>query len=167
MKRRRLELDVLRVIACLVVYIYHTVIVASQVVDFSSEGIKSFWINTPAWGGVWIFFFLSALFAGRAFLCSDYEYSLLNILKFYISKFLKIGIPTYFFAFLLIVSYHTSYVEKTDDIIRILTFRFNGTGSVAGIGALWYISSLMQLFFLTPLLCFIISKIYKKNVNGR
>lgn len=166
MKRRRLELDVLRVIACLVVYIYHTVIVASQVVDFSSEGIKSFWINTPAWGGVWIFFFLSALFAGRAFLCSDYEYSLLNILKFYISKFLKIGIPTYFFAFLLIVSYHTSYVEKTDDIIRILTFRFNGTGSVAGIGALWYISSLMQLFFLTPLLCFIISKIYKKNKSN-
>lgn len=52
MKKRRLELDVLRVIACLVVYMYHTVIVSWQIVDFSSEGIGSFWIHTPAWGGV-------------------------------------------------------------------------------------------------------------------
>lgn len=166
MKRRNLELDVLRIIACLVVYVYHTVIAAWQIVDFSLEGIESFWIHTPAWGGVWIFFFLSALFAGRVFLNSDYEYSPSNILKFYFSRFLKIGVPTYFFCFLLIISYHTSYLEKTDDIIRILTFRFNGTGSVAGIGALWYISSLMQLIFLTPFLCFVIAKVYKRNKSN-
>lgn len=62
MKKRRLELDVLRVIACLVVYVYHTVIAAWQIVDFSLEGIESFWIHTPAWGGgVDVFLFISTV----------------------------------------------------------------------------------------------------------
>lgn len=113
-------------------------------------------------GGVWMFFLLSGYFSGCDFFANKYQYTIKRVFKFYLLKFVKIAVPSYFFVFLLIITQYSTYWKNTDTMIRILTFRFNGTGGVAGIGALWYVSTLMQLTFITPFLCFIFTKIYEK-----
>lgn len=157
-----MELDVIRIVACLMVFMLHTLICTKQLVDFSKEGMKVWWTYTPAWGGVWIFFFLSAWFSAGVFWKEDYKYTLSNVLRFYGTKIIKIGIPSYFFTFLLIITHYTTYWTNTDIMIRLFTFRFNGIGGVDGIGALWYISTLMQLFLLTPFLMMAIHKLFRR-----
>ncbi len=161
-KSRKMELDVIRIVACLMVFMLHTLICTKQLVDFSKEGMKVWWTYTPAWGGVWIFFFLSAWFSAGVFWKEDYKYTLSNVLRFYGTKIIKIGIPSYFFTFLLIITHYTTYWTNTDIMIRLFTFRFNGIGGVDGIGALWYISTLMQLFLLTPFLMMAIHKLFRR-----
>lgn len=162
MKKRKIELDILRIVACLMVFMLHTTLFSDQLVDFSQVGRKACLLYTPAWGGVWLFFLLSAYFSGAVFFENDDTYTWKNILKFYLSKFIKIGIPTYFYCFLLIVTNYTTYYRNKTIMLQILTFTYNGAEGVDGIGALWFVSTLMQLVLLTPLLCYLLHRLDQK-----
>jgi len=47
-------------------------------------------------------------------------------------------------------------------ILHILTFTYNGAPGVTGIGVTWYISTVMQLYLLSPFLYFLVRKMNSK-----
>lgn len=51
MKSRKIELDIIRIIACAMVFMLHTLGFSKELIDFSKEGLKVCWFYTPAWGG--------------------------------------------------------------------------------------------------------------------
>ena len=86
-----------------------------------------------------------------------------GVLRFFWSRFLKVAPIYYVFCFL--VGYFLSYdfmVAHPRVILHILTFTYNGAPGVTGIGVTWYISTVMQLYLLSPFLYFLVRKMNSK-----
>ena len=50
---------ILRICAALTVFFLHTWIVTNNLAGINNTWDKLFFLKTPAWGGVWIFFVIS------------------------------------------------------------------------------------------------------------
>ena len=151
-------INVLRAIACLIVFIMHTLIF-TQMAGVNLFNYKSpfiFLLKTPAWAGVWIFFILSGYLAGKSFFNNKYEYSPKGFLKYYWKKVIRIVIPVY--AFILVTccfAFPDFLPNNTSVLLRLITFNYNGNPGVDGIGALWYVSCIVQMYVLAPFICLI------------
>ena len=161
-------ISVLRVIAMTLVFLLHAKGVAEEFgFDQSACGKWAFLWQAPAWGGVWIFFLLSGYLIGKGFFSGRYGTDKKGVLQFYYKRWLKIGLPTYVAAALISVFFCTEFVKSQPLVLlRILTFTYNGIPGADGIGALWYISTLMQLYLLSPL-AFALGKAVAKGLSPR
>lgn len=138
----------IRGIAILLVFCLHTVIL----VEPAFEGVKCQKIfYTPAWLAMWIFFFLSGYLLGKGFYNGKYDCSKGGIAKFYSSRLIRI-LPMYFlFLFSLFLFYNpTWFVENPKQILKLITFTYNGTPGIVGTGAVWFVSTIVQLYILAP-----------------
>lgn len=100
--------------------------------------------HTPAWMSMWIFFCLSGYLLGKGFYNNKYKTDKNGILAFYTSRFIRI-VPMYFlFLFILFLFYKPIwFVNHPIDVLQLLTFTYNGHKSITGIGATWFISTIV------------------------
>jgi peptidoglycan/LPS O-acetylase OafA/YrhL len=159
-KRNRVDpINFLRVTAVMMVFLLHVFLGPLR----NQTNPLIFLLNTPAWAGIWIFLFISGYLIGKGFFEQRYELTMKGVLRFFWSRFLKIAPIYYVFCFL--VGYFLSYdftVGNPKVILHILTFTYNGNPGVTGIGATWYISTVMQLYLLSPFLYFLVRKMNNK-----
>lgn len=149
-------INLLRVIACIMVFSLHSTIFAQPDWD---KGAFSFIFYTPAWAGVWIFFIISGYLMGKSFYNGKYNLTKAGIRKFYLSRLIRI-VPLYYFSIFIIIIFNDPSILRIENIkylIPLLTFTYDGALPINPIGAAWYISTLMQLYLITP----IIYKIFK------
>lgn len=110
-----------------------------------------------------ILFIISGFFIGKGFFNGKYEYSISGILKFYIRRLLKVGVPTWIFIFITGTIVEPEFFYQNPNVIsKILTFTYYNIPASNCIGATWYVSTLMQLYLLAPIICWIITMIVKK-----
>lgn len=119
---------------------------------------------TPAWTAMGIFFLLSGYLLGKGFYNNKYQTDLNGILSFWISRLIRI-LPMYLFVlFVVFLFIHPDwfFIEKSKALIPLLTFTYNGTPGIDPIGALWFVSTIFQLYLLAPIgYKFILSKVKK------
>lgn len=156
-------LNLLRVVACLMVFMLHTSIFTELKGPlFTNQFVKL--LRTPAWGGVFIFMITSGYLAGNSFCHKKYIYSLESIYDYYEKKFFRVIVPTFSFIFLCCVLCYPTFVKDNPIFLsKILTFSYNGIPGMNGIGACWYVFTLVPLYLLAPLFCYISEKISNKG----
>lgn len=159
---------VLRVIAMALVFLLHAKgFSEDRGFDQSACGRWAFLWQAPAWGGVWIFFLLSGYLIGKGFFSGRYQTSGNGVLRFYYKRWVKIGIPTYVAAALICIFFCPEFLKSQPLVLlRIVTFTYNGIPGTAGIGALWYISTLMWLYLLSPPV-FLLGKAAAKKFSAK
>lgn len=160
------RVNLIRVFAALMVFLLHSTLFESNISSlYNSNNRWAFIWHPSAWAGVWIFFVTGGYFAGIGFATGKYAYSREGIIKYYKKRLLNVVLPTVcFILFCGIFCYPDFWVENAGQIFwKFFTFQYIGTPGIAGIGATWYISTLMILYLLTPIVGYFIEKI--KNVN--
>jgi len=140
---------------------------ARTVIGQTTPGITFPWfINTPAWGAMWIFFAISGYLLGKGFYAGKYDVSSgSGMIDFYLGRFIRIA-PSYYLLLLIIFLFVNpvwfASISGTD-ILHLLTFTYTGSPGIVGVGATWFISTIMQLYLLSPLVYrFFLSKIPQK-----
>lgn len=127
-----------------------------------------FFMKAPAWGGVWIFFILSGYLCGKGFASDKYSLTPSGILKFYLYKLIKIGIPTWFFIFIFCVIAHPDFIVSNPSVLtRFLTFTYDGIPETGGIGVCWFVSTLMQMYLLAPFFCYFLHTFDAKTNHNK
>lgn len=80
------------------------------------------------------------------------------------NKFVKVIIPTFSFIFLCCVLVYPTFIKNNPIVLlKFLTFSYNGGPGVDGIGACWYVFTLVPLYLLTPLFCFVAEQFGEKK----
>lgn len=155
--------NLLRATALLCVLGTRAIIVIGQ----TTPGITFPWfINTPAWGAMWIFFAISGYLLGKGFYAGKYDVSSLSgMIDFYLGRFIRIA-PSYYLLLLIIFLFVNPVWFATisgTDTLHMLTFTYTGSPGIVGVGATWFISTIMQLYLLAPVVYrFFLSKIPQK-----
>lgn len=163
-------LNVYRTIAVMIVFLLHTFLFSSQL-GFSYS-VKTWFLKTPAWAGVWLFFLLSGYLIGKGFISGRYKeggkYTVKSILRFYMKRLIKVGVPTWTFCFLSVLLLSNGFfIENKMVIFKILTFRYYNNPSSTIIGATWYISSLMSLYLCAPFIALLLEWFVGKLKNWK
>lgn len=156
-------INVLRVIACFMVLFLHAYISTSaagfSLYDYEHTLPWIFLLKTPAWAGVWIFFILSAYLAGRGFFTGRYAYSARGFGKYYLKKVVRIILPVYAFILLVCTFVYPLFLKENPIAIhRLFLFQYMGAPGVDGIGALWYMSTVMPVYLLAPFVCLVLDQ---------
>lgn len=152
MKNKPDIFNILRVIALFSVLGIHSKIVISEV----NPAVNFPWyIYTPAWGAMWMFFTLSGYLLGKGFYNGKYRTETLEGVKqFYISRFIRIALPYYLFLFLIFCFVNPVWFCTIDFkyVLKLLTFTYNGDGNpgIPGVGATWFVSTIFQFYLLAP-----------------
>lgn len=155
------DINYLKIIAAFCVYLCHSLIVTLELAPFNlPEGL--FFFKAPAWGGVWIFFIVSGFLSAEGFCTKKYTINKKGILKFYKNKVLNILLPTIIFISLIYILIEPENLNLIV-IVKYITLTFIGSGGATGIGATWYVFTLMRLYFLTPLFMICINKIEQQT----
>lgn len=154
----------------LLVFFQHALSYSKEDLGFDIDhfGSLGFLWQACAWCGVWIFFILSGYLIGKGFVTKRYSTDKKGIFKFYLARFLKLGIPTYIIAFLVsVIDRQTFFADNPWTLLRFLIFTYNGSVGVSGIGALWYVSTLMQLYVLAPFIYLLAEKLLSRLGKNR
>jgi len=151
--------NILRALAVLCIYIIHSV----MIIKAHYPDVKIPWgLYTPAWGGIWILFALSGYLLGKGFYNNKYKTDFNGIKEFWLNRIIRI-VPMYWFFLLLtflFVNPQWFINENIKVLIPLFTFTYNGIPGIDGVGATWFISTIMQLYLLAPLVYkFIFAKI--------
>ncbi|MCI8791188.1 MAG: acyltransferase [Eubacterium sp.] len=165
-------LNVYRTVSVLIVFMLHAWIF-SMSLGFTYDR-RTWFLKTPAWAGVWLFFLLSGYLMGKGFLTGRYKqdgrYTGKSILQFYIRRIVKVGVPAWMFCILSIILLDPEFFIKNKTVVfTILTFRYVNDPASNIIGATWYVSSLMWLYLCVPFLCMLTEALaerikYRKSV---
>lgn len=154
----------IRGVALLCVIGFHTL----SVIQPTYPDIKAPWIFiTPAWYAMWVFFFLSGYLLGKGFFNGKYE----KISTFYISRAIRI-VPVYLFFLLVLFLFYKPlwFINNLKTLYFLLTFTYNGwlMPSITGVGATWFISTIVQLYAFAPLVYkFGLAKVAKDRERER
>ncbi|MFA7675487.1 MAG: acyltransferase [Endomicrobiia bacterium] len=153
--------NVIRAVAVICVFIMHAVITIKTV----ANSVVPWFLYTPAWGAMWIFYFISGYLIGKGFYKGKYKTDIKGIKNFYISRLIRIVPPYFFFLLICFIFIDPQwFINNTQTVFRLLTFTYNGSTGIVGIGATWFISTIIQLYLLAPLgYRFVITKI--KNIK--
>jgi peptidoglycan/LPS O-acetylase OafA/YrhL len=173
----------LRGLACLVVIIYHGIVIPhlfdsqlSSGTQLSSlrqsiiyKGYDLTWIlfsHGPV--AVWIFFVLSGYLMGKAFYSGRYTANVSGIINFWRNRVLRIFPLYYFVALIILVFVYTDYLKLSNwgYLLRVLSFTYNpyvGGQALQFNIPFWSLSTEVQFYILVPLIyCFLSSRL--KNV---
>lgn len=160
-------INFIRVVATLMVFFLHTSLFTGKYFAgdaMFSEYFWSFIFKTPAWAGCWIFFVLSGYLAGMGFINGKYNISKNSIIQYYTNKIRRIWFPTVCFIFICAVFVYPSFfVDNPRQILAVIFCTYNGIPGVDGLGATWYVFSLMWLYLFTPIIHLVIGK-YKGHI---
>ena len=168
-KNRVNVLAVLRVLAAMLVFILHARPYVEGI-DLVTHPLM-FLTFMPAWGGVWIFILISGYLMGQGFDSGRYQICVDNcvkgkkILDFYYKRFLRIAPLYYLFCIFFELFSGRVIAENPWNLLRILTFTYNGADGTPGISHLWYVSLIMQLYLMAPFIYLLIRKITSFKVN--
>lgn len=153
-------LNFLRVYATLVVFVAHTNIFTNRLVWL---GKQVFFMNAPAWAAMWFFYTLSGYLAGRSFLNQRSDFSLAFVGSYYYKKFLRVWLPTVVFIFISCVLTFPDFLPTNPIVIRNFFLCIYGSTwnnpAVDGVGATWFVFTLMWLYLSAPVWCFLASRI--------
>ncbi len=123
----------------------------------------------PAWIGVWTFFILSGYFIGKGFNSDKYKTNnIRDFVNFYIQRAIRI-LPIYFlivFIDMFFVNTHM-YFNGSETLRRVFTFTLRNPYGNAMIGTLWFISTIVQLYLVTPFVAKFILNPLKKCINDK
>lgn len=152
-------LNIYRTVSVMIVFMLHTSIFSASLGFAYDE--STWFLETPAWAGVWLFLLLSGYLIGKGFLSGRYKedgkYTVKSIFRFYISRIVKVAIPTWTFSFLSIILLEPGFfVANKGVIFQIITFRYYNNPGSSIIGATWYVSTLMWLYLLAPFFCMLV-----------
>ena len=157
-------INFVRVLACMMVYILHASMFTTSRGTPLFTNLYIRLLQTPAWGGVWVFFILGGYLAGKSFADGRYAVNMKSVVKYYSNKFFKVIVPTFCFLFLCCVFVYPSFLKDNPGVLlRFFTFSYNGNPGVAGIGACWYVFTLVPLYILTPFFHIAAEKLSKKT----
>jgi peptidoglycan/LPS O-acetylase OafA/YrhL len=159
---RRRYLDLLRVLAILAVFATHVLLFCPSGVLSSLviEGHNVSWVLIgPAWGGVWVFFVLAGYLAGKGFAGGRYALTLSGCRRFWWNRFLRIGVPYYFAVFVVVILTAPQLLNRSGwrTLAHMVTFTYYDTATAAPLGQTWYVSTLVQLMVLAPLLALLLA----------
>lgn len=107
----------------------------------------------PAWAAMWMLFALSGYLLGRKFYshqCDSWQ----DIGIFWKNRALRI-LPSYYIFLLLVflfVAPAAFLQEKGLFALRLLTCTYNGIPGLEGVGATWFVSVIIQLYLVAPLI---------------
>lgn len=154
----------LRVFALICVLGIHSKIAISSVLPAMSKDSDWMWVvYTPAWIAMGMFFILSGYLLGKGFYNGKYKTDKESILKFYIGRIIRI-VPMYLFFILIafiFINPNAFLIYKWKIVVPLLTFTYDGTNGLAGIGALWFISTIFQLYLIAPIIYKFLIEKYK------
>ena len=158
----------LRVFALFCVLMPHSKMIISGVYSPVISNYDWGWIfHTPAWSAMGMFFLLSGYLIGKGFYNGKYKTDKHGILSFYYTRIIRI-VPMYLLFILfvfLFINPQWFLADGAQALPRLLTFTYNGNIGIAGIGALWFISTIFQLYLLTPFVYkFVLKKFEKYNI---
>lgn len=164
-KHLSLGLNIIRVIACLTVFMLHSTIFEPQIYELMSNP-NLFFLYPSAWAGVWIFFVIGGFLAGYSFSSGKYTYSMNGVLTYYRKRLEKTIVPTVcFILFCYLMVYTVDINEFLTVIIKFITFRYKGIPGSDGISATWYVSTLLFFYIISPAVCYLFEKIRCINEN--
>lgn len=109
---------------------------------------------TLAWTAMGMFFILSGYLLGKGFFDGKYKADIKGMVSFWITRLLRI-LPMYLF-FIIVLAFFAEpevfWKENYKILVPLLTFTLNGVTepSTEYFGATWFISTIMQLYLLTP-----------------
>ena len=157
----------LRAFAFFCVFITHSrIVISANLPAFNNPQAWNWLAYTPAWSAMGMFFLISGYLIGKGFYNEKYECDAKGIISFYITRLIRI-LPMYlFFLFVvfLFINPDWFFINNLTAIIPLFTFTYNGIPGIDGVGALWFVSTILQLYLLTPLVYkFIFSKLGKFN----
>lgn len=157
-------LNLLRFIAFLMVFLLHTK--GFLQVEWNKDYACSWMLYTPAWAGCWIFFILAGYGIGAGFYLGKYKINYEGIKKYYIRR-LSAVVPIYWF-YILVVSIFIRpemFIPTKDNffkMIKLFFFNYLEDFYPTEFGLSWYITTLMRLYILAPIIYIFIKK-YVKN----
>jgi peptidoglycan/LPS O-acetylase OafA/YrhL len=165
MKRR--YFDLLRVLAILAVFATHVTIFCPPALSSSLwvGGHNVSWLLLgPAWGGVWIFFVLAGYLTGKGFSAGRYVLTLAGVRRFWWNRFLRICVPYYFAVFVVVVLTAPRLLDVSGwpTLVRMLTFTYYDWLPHAPLSQTWFVSTLVQLMLLAPLVALALTPLLKK-----
>ncbi|MBW4636382.1 MAG: acyltransferase [Iphinoe sp. HA4291-MV1] len=173
----------LRGFACLMVVIYHGIVIPRLFSSQLSSGVhlpslrqsiiyKGYdltWVlfsHGPA--AVWIFFVLSGYLMGKAFYSGRYIANVSGTINFWRNRVLRIFPLYYFVALILSIFVYTDYLKLSNwgYLLRVLTFTYNpytGGQALQFNIPFWSLSTEVQFYIFVPFIyCFLSSRL--KNV---
>ena len=131
---------------------------------FSQSIIFYFYFIRQLGGGVWIFFILSGFLSALGFQSQKYTLSLKGIIQYYYKKIHNIYFPTIIFIFISIVlSYPDFFVQNKNVIFQFLYCGYNGIPGAPGIGATWFVFTLMWLYFISPIVALLFNPLSSRK----
>lgn len=114
---------------------------------------------------MWIFVIISGYLAGNTFFQgSKYKPNRQGVGKYIINRLSYIALPTFIFIFTATVLCYPKNLKNVKLICRYMTFTFTGDGGGNGIGATWYVFTIIWLYAVTGILCKLYI-IYENNVD--
>jgi len=163
LNKRNFMIDYIKCVATVCVLTLHVGIISGGAFEFYFSD-RTWIFQTPAWSAVWIFFALSGSLNGTSFFSKKFDFNKQGILNFYLVRITKVLIPTWAFIFIVLCLIDLrAIIDNPIVIVKVLTLRYYNNPAITSIGATWYVFVLMQLYFITPLLAYLIEKI----MNGK
>ncbi len=163
-KKTNITINILKCYAALIVFICHTYIVCKNAFHFEFTTSWQFVLKTPAWAGVWVFMIVAGFLAADGFFHGRYELTKKGILAYYKNRLIKIIIPTWIMISLVYILADSQFVSGKI-VLDYLTCMYRGEGGASGVGATWYVFSIVWLYLLTPLFIFVIQRINNNSDN--
>lgn len=156
-------INCLRVLAALMVFLFHTSLFMNDPGELNDHGVWTILVRPSAWAGVWIFFLLSGYLCGRGFLTGRYPLTWRGVGAFYLRRIRKVWFPTLCFILLCLVLIYPTYLSENPGLIwKFLLCTYRGIPGVNGIGATWFIFTLMWLYFVSPLVALGVKALARK-----
>lgn len=151
-------IDFLKVIATLMVFCLHVSLMTVPNYGDIFSNRYMFFLRTPAWGAVWIFFFISGFLAARGFVLQNYcLHKKSGVIRYYKQKLLTVYLPTVgFMLFATFFMFPSFFRDNPCVLLQMLTLRYNGHPEVHTTRAMWYIFTLCPLYLLAPLFAYML-----------
>ena len=112
----------------------------------------SFLFYTPGWAGCWIFFILAGYLAGLSFIENRYILTQSGIWSYYKNKLKHVYLPTMVFIFVAAALVYPHFLYEYPQVLwEFLSCTYYGTPGVNGLGATWFVFTLMWFYLLTPI----------------
>lgn len=156
-------INVLRLIAYILIFTLHTKGFMPGEIDWRRNLPLPDLLYTPAWAGTWIFFTLSGYGIGAGFLDSRYDLTPGGILTFYKHRMKKI-LPVYL-TWIITVSIFVfpelmmPRIENASEMLHVLCLFYQEEYLSEEFGLAWYLTTLVRLYLLSPLLFIIVKKL--------
>lgn len=129
---------------------------------------NSWLIYTPAWAGTWIFFILAGYGVGASLYSGKYDpmwdrdmpLGKRGIIRFYARR-LSVIVPMYWLWILCVSIFVQSDILRPGPthvrmLLRLFLFDYHEEFYQESFGVAWYITTLMRLYLLAPLFCWLI-----------